>query len=341
MGGCLSLQSGAGELLPGVMFPPGKVHIFGNKNHFGLWMWNKQTDVVRYSHVRSWRRASTPADEVIPFLLTGSPAVPVVDPLGALNPNVMRALPSLPPPDLQPGVETVGVASGLTGSAAASLALVASINAGGMIATGLSVNNGVAVEVGPAGPKPGLPTDRKPPKKNEKQRKTWSKSRLLAVLTFKALDEVSEAAEVVDALYDALPGTTKDKWKCAGRGLTHQAGQYGIDAADCKAKALYHNFHKLDILRAVENLILNHLQDKVVGLMQRNMPANVGSAVEGGEIALNKFISDTFGPAIRDLVEATAAGGSRFGDAYSLLDANNKQIEAGLRRIIREVLEQT
>lgn len=113
-----------------------------------------------------------------------------------------------------------------------------------------------------------------------------------------AMDIISEASEFVGAIYDALPKDVRDKWDQQGRGLMDNAGQYGIDGADWKLNALWHNWHKVDIEQAIKNIIANELQDKVLGMYQRSLPKNIGHVGDAGSLALNDLINlfnDTIG----------------------------------------------
>lgn len=134
------------------------------------------------------------------------------------------------------------------------------------------------------------PRIRMPPRKREKEGKVMSRAKRLMVWFFHALDVLSESAEIVDAFYEALPKETKDKWKCNRSNFgIDVAGQYGIDNADCKAKALWHNWEKLDFTKAVENVIKNAIQDEMLGFIQRVIPRNSGSAFDD---ALRQFNED-------------------------------------------------
>ena len=136
--------------------------------------------------------------------------------------------------------------------------------------------------------KPGPPS---PPKSGQKERKGLSTMRRLLGL----LDAISEGAEVVDAVYEALPEKTKKQWDCSGgRGLIDSAGQYGIDKADCKLMALWHNWHKVDIDKAVRNIIANQLQDRVIGDLSRAQPVNVGRATEDAQKLVNDVLEWIF-----------------------------------------------
>lgn len=90
---------------------------------------------------------------------------------------------------------------------------------------------------------------------------------------------ISEASELVDALYEALPEATKRRWEGKAkwfeydnvgdysddRGLLDNAGQYGILGADWKLQALYHNWHKVDLDKAFENIAVNSFEDALYG----------------------------------------------------------------------------
>lgn len=112
---------------------------------------------------------------------------------------------------------------------------------------------------------PLTPAGKKPAGKNEKHGKP--NPRKWAVAAYKAMDNISEAAEVVDALYDALPDDVQKRWEKdrESRGLADQAGQYGIDGADWKAQAIWHNAHKIDWDEAIKNIIQNQVEDALYG----------------------------------------------------------------------------
>lgn len=128
---------------------------------------------------------------------------------------------------------------------------------------------------------------RQPPRGRSRERKFLSKSMQLLIALFKGLDSLSEVSELVDAFYDALPKHIKDAWKQKSRGLLDNAGQYGIDGADWKLQALYHNWKSVDPQKAVKNVVNNHLQDQLLGAAHKNLPRNEGNAFEEGFKALN------------------------------------------------------
>lgn len=113
--------------------------------------------------------------------------------------------------------------------------------------------------------KPITPAGKKPANKREHHGKP--KARRWAAAAYSAMDKISEAAEVVDAVYDALPDDVKKRWEKdrESRGLADQAGQYGIDGADWKAKAIWENRHKIDWDEAIENIVKNQVEDALYG----------------------------------------------------------------------------
>ena len=126
---------------------------------------------------------------------------------------------------------------------------------------------------------------RKPPPARTRERKAKNAGPLI----FRILDDISEGSEVIDALFDALPNKVKKEWSDRNprRGLTDQAGQYGIDGADWKLVALWHNWHQLDVEQGLKNIVRNYVQDKVIGSVYRSLPKNVGHGVDGGTKAIN------------------------------------------------------
>jgi hypothetical protein len=103
-----------------------------------------------------------------------------------------------------------------------------------------------------------------PKKPNVKERK--GKAGQLGAALFKALDALSEGSEVVDAFYQALPKSTRKEW---GRRNPDKPddnqGQYGLGGAEWKAQALYHNWHKVDLAKAIKNVLANELEDRLYG----------------------------------------------------------------------------
>ncbi|PQM29548.1 hypothetical protein CVO77_01110 [Sphingopyxis lindanitolerans] len=158
------------------------------------------------------------------------------------------------------------------------------------------------------------PVKRQPPEKGEKQRKVITKTAKIGIALYKALDAVSESAEVVDAIYQALPADVRKRWekamfpdarwikdKRSGKWVRvgvdrpgDNFGQYGIGGADWKLRALYYNWHKVDVVQAVKNIIKNELTDKIIGGIESKLPRNSGNAHSDSERALSHYLDEFF-----------------------------------------------
>ncbi|UOF79013.1 hypothetical protein [Microviridae sp.] len=123
------------------------------------------------------------------------------------------------------------------------------------------------------------PKNPTPGRKRRKDSKYEGTKKILALL-----DTVSEASEIVDAIYETLPKDVKDRWGKgrADRPLLDSAGQYGIDGAEWKLQALWHNWDKIDANAAVENILKNLVEDKIAGAVHKRLPANSGTV--GGPV---------------------------------------------------------
>lgn len=148
-------------------------------------------------------------------------------------------------------------------------------------------------------------TPRRPPRRGEKEKKVRSKLSAL----FKFLDTISEGAEVVDAIFESLPCELQKKHmdKCRkAQPFLDSAGQYGIDRADCKAKAIWKEWEHVDAPLAVANIIRNEIQDQAIGAIHRAgskaspmaVDASLGRGYDGrtaGGKKLNQLIDSLVG----------------------------------------------
>lgn len=232
----------------------------------------------------SWRfwsrwqpKAGAPNPAPLAVALPFELASPFVDaatvqavPSPAVNPNVLRKGFAAP---LAQGTPLAEAATGLADPAT------------GLLPSGAI--NAVSVQITSANlkppPGPPKPFDQIQPNKNGNKD---GKKRTGLQSILRVLNAVSESAEVVDSVYQALPKSVKNKYDCdskgkSKRGLIDNAGQYGIDGADCKLAAIYNNFHKIDWHEAIKNIIANEIQDKVHGTVYKNVPRNIGHAVDG------------------------------------------------------------
>lgn len=165
------------------------------------------------------------------------------------------------------------------------------------------------------GPVP--PRGRQPVKTNEREAaKQGSLSQRFSRAVFNALDAVSEWGEVINCVYASLPKATRKRWEKdrglhwvkvktmyhpegqwiktkARKGLSvwETAGQYGIDGADWKSEAIWHNSHLIDGDSAFKCIVLNHLEDKFYGAIHRRLPKNTGNALDQSQQAVAEFIN--------------------------------------------------
>lgn len=133
----------------------------------------------------------------------------------------------------------------------------------------------------------GKPHMRRRPKRGTKEKKVKG----AIYYAFLIADAISEGAEVVDALFEALPKDVQKRWKCnRSVAFIDKAGQYGIDNADCKAKAVFHNLHKIDGVDAIRNIIANQAEDKLIGALHKRLPRNMINAGEDGQKAYGEIV---------------------------------------------------
>lgn len=241
------------------------------------------------------------------------------------DPNIERWLPTFPDPfaDPAPREFQIGVGTPLSegpeGFANPDLPYQLDHAWQWQIGIGLHdyVKPNVPTPVPPAPSEPGKPKPprrpriprvprirRRRPRKREKQGKLLSNAAKLGIALYKVLDAASEGAEIVDAVYDALPADVRKRWekerfpdahwvkdKNTGKwvrvGIERPGdnfGQYGIDGADWKLQALYYNWHRVDYEQAVVNIFKNELSDKVIGGIHQKLPRNAGAAHSQGEM---------------------------------------------------------
>lgn len=286
----------------------------------GIWHCydNLAHTVHRHDNYERWVRPDgVYADAPLDFSFPGAPR------MGAwqqpYNPNVERWLPTFPDPwapkpapQLEPGTATPEVKnpdSPYDPDHAWQYDPIFGLAPGVMAPP---ITNTPPLTPAPVGVAPIPPVQREPPQKGERQRKALARSKVVALAVYKALDWSSEAAEVVDAIYQALPKKVRDRWekdrgaywrfneqrgKWEKAGLDRpgdQFGQYGLEGADWKLQAIYHNMHQLDIEQAFKNIVKNHLEDMVIGGMQRGLPNNTGNAHAEGEREVAKWLDDIF-----------------------------------------------
>lgn len=124
------------------------------------------------------------------------------------------------------------------------------------------------------------PHARVPDPPGEKGSKWRTKSQRVGMMMYRALDNASEKAEVIDALWEALPDDVKKRWSKGRRTTGENFGQYGTSGADWKAQALWHNWHRVDMEQAARNIIKNYVEDAMIGATQKHMPRNLVNALQ-------------------------------------------------------------
>lgn len=155
-------------------------------------------------------------------------------------------------------------------------------------------------------------TKNRPRPSQKRGKRTKERKRKVGHTIFRLVDYFSERSETVGALYDSLPLPVRRKWekklgfhyvyfKSDGkwhwlppreleRGLTDNAGQYGIDGADWKLKALWYNWHSIDEVEAIKLMIRNEIQDMVLGWIMAKQPVNVGHTNDAAMKKINKLL---------------------------------------------------
>lgn len=129
--------------------------------------------------------------------------------------------------------------------------------------------NGIVVRPGqPVQPAP--PHVRRPPVKGEKERKPGRDVK-------RAIDPIvgpiTEAVDAIDAVYDALSWSVR-------KGAYKRCRAGGGEPRECmtpqkKLKVIYDNADRLDMVKVVENLAKNHLEDRVIGELSRRADKNL------------------------------------------------------------------
>lgn len=275
---CLAGQSGNGRSLP--------VYIEPGERRFTL-ITNTTTGngFLRYQNNKWFIRSPCTSVATTTPIWTGNDHVAHA-PHPALNPNYQRQLPSVPghnplaPPIIRLKTEPQ---IGHSAKPGAKPGLDPTVEGATDPQTGLASappTVGRAREWVPGrSPRNHRPRGRRQPRRRERERKTLPRSAAIRIALLRGLDMISEASELVDALYEALPEATKRRWEGKAkwfeydnvgdysddRGLLDNAGQYGILGADWKLQALYHNWHKVDLDKAFENIAVNSFEDALYG----------------------------------------------------------------------------
>jgi len=107
-----------------------------------------------------------------------------------------------------------------------------------------------------------------PPKRPDgpHDRKVIPRGTAAAKFIANILGEISESAELIDALFDALPEDTKRRWSSGRIDNRSLGGQYSVSSDLLwKMEALWYNWHNVDINQAIVNVGYNVLEDAFYG----------------------------------------------------------------------------
>lgn len=260
-------------------------------NQFGLWRRNNST-VIRYAHHSSWREWTGVSLDVADNVQFGS-SLDANFP----NPNKQRNRPSPKPrpspknqPKPQPAIQSWTDVPMPQPVPRQSPRPRPAIPPSGLEPPPIDDDPDLEVDTRkkpkeepkpkPAEPPPTVRSEypdlpplpaysRAPPTARVREKKALTTSKQVGIAVARALDHISEGAEMVDALYQSLPEDVRRRWEKGrdmDRGMADQAGQYGIDGADWKAKAIWYNAHKIDASSAFRNIILNLIEDELYGM---------------------------------------------------------------------------
>ena len=99
---------------------------------------------------------------------------------------------------------------------------------------------------------------REPPGSNTRERKVVDGGQALRNLR-KVFHSMTEACDAIQAVYEALPENVRKAEKKSKR----------YSKCSHQANVLYRHWDEVDINQAIENLIKNHIEDKIIGTMNR------------------------------------------------------------------------
>ena len=145
------------------------------------------------------------------------------------------------------------------------------------------------LEIGGSG---GLPPEYKnfhrlapPPKRNKEGKVKSGAASSVYNVVHPVISTVGEVVELVEAIYDALPDQFKVKYP--GTNYTLRAA-----TPQQKVKAIYENFHRIDLAKAITNFADNQLEDAIWGLVgQTNADASAQALTGMGHIGIQSHTS--------------------------------------------------
>lgn len=245
---------------------------------FGYW-YIRTNPATRYAHHSSYFKKADALDPTISSHkwadIAGGFTAPAINPMP--NPNIVRGMPPAPirDPIEKARDDDLAVAEALADpdwwSGEEIGVFIPDFHIGGpkpKVDGAITIDTTTQVGLMPP---PVQPHDRAPPKSNTREGKAkMSGFARFGVGFFRGLDLVSESAEVIDAIFKALPPDVQARWSKGRKKPWHdQVGQYGTGGFSWKLEALWHNWHKVDYDQAVKNIIANEIEDQLHGKYNR------------------------------------------------------------------------
>lgn len=137
----------------------------------------------------------------------------------------------------------------------------------------------------PVGTRPGQ--IRQPPRRRMKEQKL--RLGRFSALLVRAANQLTEAADLVDALYNALPPSLRRAGRDQGK----------------KAKAVYRHWHRIDWDTAFFNIVWMNAEDFVWG--QLGLPTKPFGRMYGSNMGANKLLSQSHGDTLADTLGTVEA----------------------------------
>ena len=124
-----------------------------------------------------------------------------------------------------------------------------------------------------------------PPKRNKEGKVKSTAAASFYNVVHPVISNVGEVVEFIQAIYDALPDQFKVKYP--GTNYTLRAA-----TPQQKVKAIYENFHRIDLAKAIRNFADNQLEDAIWGLVgQTNADASAQALTGMGHIGIQSHTS--------------------------------------------------
>lgn len=135
----------------------------------------------------------------------------------------------------------------------------------------------------------------KPPGRSSKERKWHIMNSRLVRVVWGAFGSATEASDLIDALWDALPKSAKSGYyRLHGKGgKVFWKWRHKVDMKT-KARDLWRNYDKLDLSEAIKNIAFDQLQDAAIGKLGKTAQEKARPVLE----MLGRPVGFGFGPAL-------------------------------------------